>query len=193
MIRPSKHLILATVASMGIFSLVIAMGCSGSGNNESGNKNNAAAEQNGIDTVRFNVAEESMRNAGQYYWPESDSIVKVDPNKIYTCAEVSKMPTYKFGDDSLFRFIKSQIRYPRKAKENGIRCRVTVRFKVDKNGRLSNFSVTRGKSPELDKEALRVVKLIPRLEPAMLGPHKVAVWYNLPINFKLSPDTTKTK
>ena len=191
--RLYKYLNLVSLAIMGVSALASFGGCTEREKAEGGNKKDVHAELDSVVPFHLNVAEESMRNAGQYYWPESDSIVKVDPNKIYTCAEVSKMPTYKFGDDSLFRFIKSQIRYPRKAKENGIRCRVTVRFKVDKNGRLSNFSVARGKSPELDKEALRVVKLIPRLEPAMMGRHRVAVWYNIPIYFELPPDSAKTK
>lgn len=193
MIRLYKYWCLLTTATFGFFSLVIFGGCSDKGKTEGGNKTNVATEEDSVVTYHFNVAEESMRNAEQYYWPESDSIVKANPNKIYSLADVNKIPKYKFGEDSMYRFIQSNIRYPHKAKENGITGRVIVRFKVDKKGRLSNFSVARGKDPELDKEALRVVKLIPRLEPAMMGRHRVAVWYNIPIYFELPPDSAKTK
>lgn len=193
MMRLYKYLNLVSLAVMGVFALVSFGGCTEREKAEGGNKKDVHAELDSVVPFHLNVAEESMRNAGQYYLLRSDSIVKVNPNKIYSLADVNKIPKYKFGEDSMYRFIQSNIRYPHKAKENGITGRVIVRFKVDKKGRLSNFSVARGKDPELDKEALRVVKLIPRLEPAMMGRHRVAVWYNIPIYFELPPDSAKTK
>ncbi|MBQ7212146.1 MAG: energy transducer TonB [Muribaculaceae bacterium] len=105
--------------------------------------------------------------------------------KVYTTADVEQMPQFPGGDAALYSFIQSHLNYPAMAIENGVQGRVTVRFKVDKHGKVSNVSVARGKDPDLDKEAVRVVKMLPDFIPAKMNGQSVAVWYNLPVNFKL--------
>lgn len=105
--------------------------------------------------------------------------------KVYSSADVEQMPQFPGGDAALYSFIQSHLNYPAMAIENGISGRVTVRFKVDKHGKVSNVSVARGKDPDLDREAVRVVKMLPDFIPAKMNGQAVAVWYNLPVKFQL--------
>lgn len=121
-----------------------------------------------------------------------DEVVIVEPKKeepkvekVYSSADVEQMPQFPGGDAALYSFIQSHLNYPAMAIENGISGRVTVRFKVDKHGKVSNVSVARGKDPDLDKEAVRVVKMLPDFIPAKMNGQAVAVWYNLPVKFQL--------
>jgi protein TonB len=62
---------------------------------------------------------------------------------------------------------------------------VIVRFSVDEQGKACRESVLKGVSPEIDEEALRVVRMLPRFEPGRQGGKAVPVWYMVPINFTL--------
>ena len=71
------------------------------------------------------------------------------------------------------------------AMENGVQGRVVVQFVVTKDGSVGQVKVMRGKDPDLDKEAVRVVKSLPRFIPGKMNGQAVNVWYTLPISFKL--------
>ena len=85
----------------------------------------------------------------------------------------------------LLKYIASHIKYPTMAAENNIQGRVVVKFVVNKNGKVGDVVVLRGKDPDLDKEAVRVVKTLPDFIPGKMNGQAVSVWYTLPINFKL--------
>ena len=76
--------------------------------------------------------------------------------------------------------------YPKIAQENGIQGRVIVRFMVNKDGSISNIQIVRSLDPTCDKEAIRIIKSLPKFIPAKQNGVNVAVWYTLPITFKLS-------
>ena len=82
------------------------------------------------------------------------------------CKSVTE-PQYPEGKVALFRFLAKNIKYPTLAQENNIKGRVDVRFVVNEDGKLSNFEVVKGVHPYLDKEALRVAKLLPYFIPAL--------------------------
>jgi TonB family protein len=98
---------------------------------------------------------------------------------------VEEMPEFPGGDIELLKFIAENTVYPQVAKENGIQGRVIVRFCVTKNGGISQASILKGVSPELDTEALRVVSQLPSFKPGKQGGRPVPVWYMVPISFKL--------
>ena len=83
--------------------------------------------------------------------------------------------------------LAQQIQYPAEAKTAGIEGRVFVQFVVDERGGVTNAEVTRGVSPELDAEALRVVRQA-RFEPGTQRGEPVKVQLTLPISFKLNAD-----
>lgn len=98
---------------------------------------------------------------------------------------VEQMPQFPGGEAELLKYIGSHIKYPPMAAENNIQGRVVVKFVVKKDGNVGDVVVLRGKDPDLDKEAQRVVKTLPTFIPGKMNGQSVAVWYTLPINFKL--------
>jgi TonB family protein len=89
------------------------------------------------------------------------------------------------GSDALNEFIRKTIHYPVMAKEAGIEGTVYIQFTIDKQGRVVNPKILRGVSPELDKEAIRMVGKMPQWKPAELYGKKVAMTYTQPIKFAL--------
>lgn len=83
------------------------------------------------------------------------------------------------------KFIRDNLRYPVVAQEAGIQGRVTLRFVVSKTGAIENVTVVRGIDPSCDKEAVRVVKSMPKWIPGKQNGLNVPVYFNLPIQFRL--------
>ena len=110
---------------------------------------------------------------------------KPEPKKEEIFTAVEQMPQFPGGDAELYKWISSHIKYPTMAAENNIQGRVTVRFVVKEDGSIGRVEVLRGKDPDLDKEAQRVVKTLPKFIPGKMNGRAVQVWYSLPINFKL--------
>lgn len=98
---------------------------------------------------------------------------------------VETMPQFPGGTAALMKFLGENIKYPIIAQENGIQGRVFVNFVVNTDGSIVNVNVMRGVDPALDKEAVRVVKTMPRWQPGEQRGKKVRVSYTLPVNFQL--------
>ncbi|WP_301185949.1 energy transducer TonB [uncultured Duncaniella sp.] len=107
----------------------------------------------------------------------------VDDNKVFDVVE--QKPQFPGGEAALLAYVSKNIRYPAMAQENNIQGRVVVQFVVTKTGSVGEVKVVRGKDPDLDKEAVRVVKTLPKFVPGKMNGHAVNVWYTLPIQFKL--------
>lgn len=99
---------------------------------------------------------------------------------------VDSMPQFPGGEEKLRQYVASEVKYPLEAKEAGIRGMVFISFIVNKQGNVENVTVARGVHPLLDKEALRVVKAIPRWIPGTNNGKPENVSYTIPINFKLT-------
>ena len=110
---------------------------------------------------------------------------KPEPVKEEIFTAVEQMPQFPGGEAELLKYIATHIKYPTMAAENNIQGRVVVKFVVKKDGNVGEVVVLRGKDPDLDKEAVRVVKTLPRFIPGKMNGQTVSVWYTLPINFKL--------
>ncbi len=106
-----------------------------------------------------------------------------EPNKVHEHVEV--MPQFPGGNAELMRYLSANIKYPTIAAENGIEGRVVLKFVVGKDGGISNIQVVRALDPSCDKEAVRVVKGMPKWIPGMQNGHAVAVYFTLPVLFKL--------
>lgn len=98
---------------------------------------------------------------------------------------VEEMPEYPGGVPALRQFLASSVKYPDAAIKKGIQGKVYVNFVVEKDGSVSNVKIARGVDPSLNTEALRVVKLLPKWNPAKQKGEPVAVQYTVPINFAL--------
>ena len=98
---------------------------------------------------------------------------------------VEQMPQFPGGEAALMKFLQSHINYPPMAVENGVQGRVVVQFVVDKTGKVGEVMVVRNVDKDLDKEAVRVCKSLPKFTPGRQNGQAVAVWYTLPVTFKL--------
>lgn len=101
-------------------------------------------------------------------------------------AIVEEKPSFMGGDASTFsKWVGEHLIYPEVAKENGVQGRVTLQFKVNKDGSVSDVTVLRGVDPLLDKEAVRVVKSSPKWKPGRQRDRAVPVTYTFPVIFQL--------
>ena len=101
-------------------------------------------------------------------------------------AIVDVRPTFPGGDEKLMEWISQHIVYPPGCWESHIQGRVIIRFLIKADGSVGETEIIRGVYPELDKEALRVVKSLPKFNPATLNGKAVEYWFTLPITFKLT-------
>lgn len=98
---------------------------------------------------------------------------------------VETPPSFKGGDSAMFRWLADNIKYPPMAAEKNIQGRVVVQFVVNSDGTIGDAKVIRGVNQELDNEALRVVKSMPRWKAGSMDGKAVSSWFTLPITFKL--------
>ncbi len=99
---------------------------------------------------------------------------------------VEKMPEFPGGQAALFKYLSENVKYPVIAQENGIQGRVICQFVVNKDGSIVDVEVVRtGGDPSLDKEAVRVIKSMPKWSPGQQRGKAVRVKYTVPVNFKL--------
>lgn len=98
---------------------------------------------------------------------------------------VEKMPQYPGGDEELFKYLATNIKYPSDAKEQNIEGRVICQFVINRDGSVSDVVVVRSIAPSLDAEAVRVISAMPNWTPGEQRGQTVRVKYTLPINFKL--------
>jgi len=98
---------------------------------------------------------------------------------------VEEPPSFPGGEKALMEFLSKNVKYPVVAMENGIQGVVFVRFVVNRDGQIVDVEVLRSVHDSLDREALRVVRLMPSWAPGRQGGKPVRTRYNLPIRFSL--------
>jgi TonB family protein len=99
---------------------------------------------------------------------------------------VENMPEFPGGDLGLMKYIQKNVKYPAIAKEYYITGKVYVSFIVDKKGSVTNVKIVRGVDKNLDAEAMRVVKSLPKYKPGLQRGEPVRVMFTIPINFTLN-------
>ena len=98
---------------------------------------------------------------------------------------VEQMPRFQGGEAALMKYINSHINYPPAAAMNKIEGNVVVQFVVKKDGSIGEVKVVRSVEKNLDREAVRVIKSLPKFTPGRQNGEAVNVWYTLPVPFKL--------
>ena len=98
---------------------------------------------------------------------------------------VEEMPEPPGGLTGLYEYIAKNTIYPERAYENNIQGKVFVRFCVTSKGYIEQVSIYKGVDPELDAEAIRVVKTLPLFKPGKQSGIPVPVWFIVHINFQL--------
>jgi protein TonB len=141
---------------------------------------------NGIELEAIDFSREVTKDTWVDFrvYPDTEPEVIVGEVERYI---VEIMPTFNGGTPSLEfnRYIASKINYPEEAAQNGIKGRVYVKFVVNSKGELVNAEIFKGVHPDLDSEALHVIKSSHLWEPGIQSGVKVSVTYIFPINFVL--------
>ncbi len=167
------------------------------------NMNNATTQQQVSTNIQTTQNQQQVTtNVGL---PGDTTIVIIDTwtpvgpitNEIFDIVE--EMPTYqellKIKDKGkrkaetekeLLTNINKKIKYPEMALATGIEGKVYVEFVVDKEGEITNVKIKRGVHEDLDAEALRAVKSLPKMVPGKQLDKPVNVRYTIPVHFKIT-------
>lgn len=149
------------------------------GNNNDGHSSPSQASS------RPNKTTQNGQNAPEPV--RSETLYKPQPvnrNSVYDVVE--QMPSFPGGISGLKTYLNQNTRYPAEAQENCVQGRVVVSFVVGKDGHISDVTVLRSVDPSLDKEAVRVIRNMPRWTPGKQGGEPVKVRYNVPVSFRLN-------
>lgn len=97
-----------------------------------------------------------------------------------------KMPQFPGGEIKLYEYLETTIKYPILSREKGIKGKVYIEFIIEKSGKVTNVNVIRGIDENCNREAIRVIRLMPKWEPGERKNEKIRVKYTLPIVFNLN-------
>ena len=115
-----------------------------------------------------------------------------DKNQEEVFMVVENPPKYPGGEPARQEFFAENMKYPKKAKEQGIQGKVYITFVVEPNGSVTNIQVLRGIGGGCDEEAIRVIRLMPNWEPGTQRGQAVRVQVNMPIKFSLPKKKEQT-
>jgi protein TonB len=121
---------------------------------------------------------------GEGISPVVDVPAVVAEPKVVDIAEI--MPSYEGGLETMMKFIRKKIHYPRSARQSGSEGTVYVQFIVTGGGAVTDVRIMRGFHPECDREAQRVVAMLPGWKGGSNNGTPVSVRMVLPIKFNLS-------
>ena len=96
-------------------------------------------------------------------------------------------PEFPGGDKAFNQYLLNNLRYPSKAKKNNIHGLVKLSFTVEPDGSLTNIKIVTGLDKSCNKEALRVIKNMPKWIPGKKEGKDVAGKFILPIKFSIKP------
>lgn len=114
----------------------------------------------------------------------TQTVVEEPEDQIFEIVENPAVPPT--GDiPSLLKWIASHIEYPQSALDNGVQGKVVLRFVVEKDGSIGDILVARKVDPALDKEAVRVLKSMPKWTPGKQRGKPVRSYFTLPISFTI--------
>ena len=117
------------------------------------------------------------------YTPVEVEEEEVEEQQIFQVVE--EMPEFPGGMGECMKFLGKNIKYPTISQENGVQGRVIVQFVVNRDGSIVDPVVVRGVDPYLDKEALRVIAMMPKWKPGKQRGKAVRVKYTVPVMFRL--------
>ena len=106
---------------------------------------------------------------------------------IFRASETDRLPEFPGGDDALFNYLKKNLRYPQKAKDNKTEGKVFVDFIVERDGTITHPEILRPLGDGCSEEALRLVRDMPKWKPGRKQGYPVRVQFVLPVYFQL-PD-----
>ncbi len=124
-------------------------------------------------------------------FPISGDIVIIERNENDTAAEdevyvfPEEYPVFPGGEEALYKYIYDNLRYPEKAREEGITGTVVIRFVVEKDGSISNATIAREIGGGCGAEAKRIVEGMPKWKPGRQSGKPVRTEFTIPVQFRL--------
>ena len=104
-------------------------------------------------------------------------------NKVFDVADVN--PSFPGGDTELMNYIHKEMVYPEACIKEKKQGRTLISFVVEKDGSLSGYKILRHVHDDMDKEAIRLIKSMPKWTPAIKDGKYVRCKYTMPVTFKL--------
>ena len=111
--------------------------------------------------------------------------MEVDPANPLNFHVVEDLPKYPGGAVELMKWLTRNLRYPAAAKDRKIQGKVVAVFYIEKDGSVTGINITQSLSPECDREALRVLRMMPKWEPGIQNDQPCRTKVCIPIVFKL--------
>ncbi len=141
-------------------------------------------------TARGVVTQEGSDDADKFKAVHEQVVVKepepeVKPKEEQIFTAVEQQAEFPGGTSALMKWLSNNIRYPESAQQNDIQGRVIVKFVVEKDGSIGAVTILKGVDRDLDREAIRVVKKMPKWQPGKNNGVAVRSYFNLPVNFRL--------
>ena len=126
-------------------------------------------------------------------YDNSKKVKKPDfnPEDFKNVDKLDEQPEYPGGFEAMMRFVSKNMKYPKEAVKKKVEGTVFVQFIVGRDGSVTDIKTLRGVSVECDKEAERVVSLMPKWKPGKINGENVAVRFVLPLKFKGRPAWNK--
>lgn len=140
-------------------------------------------------TARGVVTQEGSDDADKFKAVQEVVVVKEPEPEVKKEEEifqaVEQPAQFPGGDAAMMKWLANNVRYPESAQQNDIQGRVIVKFVVEKDGSIGNATILKGVDKDLDREALRVVKKMPKWQPGKNNGVAVRSYFNLPVVFRL--------
>jgi protein TonB len=95
-------------------------------------------------------------------------------------------PSFKGGNEALAEFMSANLDYPELAKRQGVEGTVILAYTITKNGEIKDIKVAQSVNKELDNEAIRLAKKMPKWTPAIKDGTAQDIKYQLPVKFELT-------
>ena len=138
-----------------------------------------------VETETIEINTEDEKDVEVVIAPPVEAPVEEEEEEVIFMV-VETMPEFPGGQQALFKYIGENIKYPVIAQENGIQGRVICQFVVNKDGSIVDVVAVRSSGEaSLDKEAIRVIKSMPKWKPGKQRGKPVRVKYTVPVNFRL--------
>ena len=141
-----------------------------------------------LEDLFFQLQSDSLKYDELVNWnpnEEPEIVPTTNDNEVKDIDRVDEKPSFPGGESAMKSYLNSNVKYPAVAQENGVQGRVIVQFIIEKDGSISDVKVASGVYLSLDKEAIRVVKAMPKWNPGKLKGIAVRVKNEVPVVFAL--------
>lgn len=134
-----------------------------------------------LENLFFQLQSDSLKYDELVNWNPNEELAY---NEVIEIDKVDEKPSFPGGESAMKSYLNSNVKYPVEAQENCIQGRVIVQFIIEKDGSISDVKISRSVDPSFDREALRVVKAMPKWNPGKLQGIPARVKNEVPVVFR---------